>query len=312
MVHSQTDPFMNDHKTECDRCGCEMREDEGYWAEGHDNVCSECYHAIVETCQLCGDDDVMPSGVSEFILVKNELARTATRLPGIYRIKRRPFLCIPMIGGGSLLGADVVFVDRLPKPDREYEISGHVCKKCAQSYAKRFRAIYGDVSDRTKQRGGKYFNPMCERERVRVASVARRHPTMLRDLEEDAAYTLAELRQRWDLPRVKAWHDWLLLEHKGVKVYAIYPGDRYGDSWLSLRPEPRYRNDRCREPGVIFCASGLPTYPQWGYEANRDTYHNHYDYARQHSRPAIIAAIDRGLLTQTGVRNERGELVECR
>lgn len=312
MVRSQTDPFMNDHKTECDRCGCEVREDASYWAEGHTHVCSECYHAIVKTCQLCGDDDVMPSGVSEFILVKNELARTATRLPGIYRIKRRPFLCIPMIGGGSLMEADVVFVDRLPKPDREYEISGHVCKKCAQSYAKRFRAIYGGVSDRFHSVRGKFINPMAERERVRVASVARRHPTMLRDLEEDAVYTLAELRQSWDLPHVQTWHEWLLLEHKGVKVYAIYPGDRYGDSWLSLRPEPRYRDDRCREPGVIFCASGLPTYPQWDYEANRDTYHNHYDYARQHSRPAIIAAIDQGLVTQTGVRNERGELLECR
>lgn len=303
---------MNCKKQECDHCGFGMRDDEGYWAEGHENVCQSCYYHIVKTCQLCGDEDVMPSQVSEFIVVKNELARTATRLPGIYRIKRRPFLLIPIIGGGNLIGSDVVFVDRLPRSDHDYEISGHVCTKCARPYAKRFRAIYGGLPDRMKKIRGKYVDVMFERERVRVASVAKRHLEMLRDLEEDHDYTLARLREVWDLPNVQTWHEWLLLEHKGVKVYKIYWSDRHGDSWLTLRPEPRYRNDRCCEPGVIFCASGLPTFPRWDYDANSDVYRDPYDYARQHSRPAIIAAIDRGMLTQTGVRNENGELVECR
>jgi hypothetical protein len=72
--------------------GAEVRTRNGkpVWKD----VCDSCYRDIVKDCQLCHRDDLMPSDVSAFILVKTELGRTDRRPPGIYRVARHPFLSI--------------------------------------------------------------------------------------------------------------------------------------------------------------------------------------------------------------------------
>lgn len=289
----------------CHQCGMETPFDESLGAEIGDDgkwqdVCRECYDEIVEACQICGRDDVMPSNVSEFIVVKTELADTASRLPGIYKIKHRPFLSIPMIGSGSLHASDVVFVDRLPRRDSKFEISGHTCNECAKPYASKFEAVYGKVRPARNFRR----DPMEERERIHAAATVADNPDMLRDLEIDTA---DEDLQRWcPLPVfATTYHEQLFLEHKGVRVYWTSRGSA---NWLTMRPEPSFRNTSYWPPGIVFAPSGLKTWEdiqldpdrrkdQWG--AYYDTgyrYGHEHDYLNA-ARAACIRAIDQGLIT---------------
>ena len=272
----------------CQRCDCDLPEDENYWAEGYDEgVCSDCYRDIVVTCQLSGEDDVMPSDVSPYILVKAELARTCYRPPGIYRVLRRPFIFGSLLGGGSLTDYYVRFVAPLPKPDHHYEISGHICRKAAKPYHRIWREAYG-------LRGLKIFDHhQWQLERAHTRRTILANPEMLRDLEcdKDRWGDWADLKRVYDLPdTLPTYHEWLALEHNGVRVFFSYRD--LWDSWFTLSPLPSMRY--CRG-NLIFAASSLST---WTGDGQESYYRNH----KACSSAAIIAAIDAGILTQVGVQ----------
>jgi len=304
----------------CNDCGTQLREDEGYWAEGRKkDVCSECYRDIVSDCTICGDEDVMPSDVSDYILCKAELSTTARRPPGIYLVIDRPFLSIPLVGTGSLHASDVLFIDKLPKRDDQYDISGHICKACSKPFARTYRAAYGGFHASGEYR--RYKHPKMSALRFSKAgwefmrdytrSVILANPDMLRDLEcdsvdEDAdghhlSYANAndwnEIKELYKLPDLPTYYEWVAVNRKGVKVYHTIPGSWY---WMSLRPEPMFRNAAGRSKET-FGPSSLPTYDSGGV----------YDYCStgQFCKPAIIKAIDQGILTQQGIFVNGKELV---
>lgn len=288
----------------CHDCGSEVPFDESLGAETGskgkwEDVCRECYNDIVSTCQLCGDEDIMPSDVSPFILVKWELGGTDNRPPGIYKIISRPFLSIPMIGSGSLHGRDVLFVDCLPKRDYDYEISGHTCKKCAAPYANLFAKTYGKDPQRYTGQGYNKKLLVIEREHTARSICAR--PGYMKDIEEDYnGYHWKRLKEFYRLPNLKPFNDWLFKEHNGVKVYRCY---LESSGWLTLRPEPRYRNTHSNSE-FIFAASGLPTWKREG--------EYQYEHPKE-DREAVIAAIDQGILTQDGTFDPAtGERIHCR
>jgi hypothetical protein len=296
-----------DKITTDDSLGAEVatRKGKPVWKD----VCRSCYEDIVQTCQVCGNDDLMPSDVSRFILVKQELGETAVRPPGIYEILYYPFLSIPMIGSGSMGAGDVLFIDHLPKPDRHYDISGHICNNCARTYARIRRAVYG------RKKMTRSWNPKTWRlQREHVRSVILAHPDMLRDLECDKDdCDWKDLQHLFCLPDdLPTYNEWLLLKYRGVKVFMTHETEQRGEGWLSLRPEPKYRcgGPIHDEPGVIFTATSLPTFPQWDYDApeNKDVYHSPNDWAHQHALTAIRRAIKAGYITQKSTLDAKGNV----
>lgn len=296
---------------ECPCCGNETPYEENYWVEGYDSgVCRECHDDEVDTCQLCGDDDVQKSQVSRYIVVKTELADTDRRLPGIYRVKHYPFLSIPIIGGGSMHGSDVLFIDRLPRPDREFEISGHICAKCAAPYEVADKEFYGRVEARVAacKQSWKY-NWLWHRERERVSRSVAAHPEMLRDLEEDYQYSLSELRKLWGFSVfAPTWNEYVFLEHSGVKIYWT-DEERDWANWLTMRPEPRYRSHSCHPPGIVFAPRGLATWekiplrPDRSKDAHGHYYDTGYRYGNEQdfitaAEAACRRAIDAGIITR--------------
>lgn len=321
--HETRITIMSNRK--CGSCGNQIGQDEGYWAEGYKrDVCNECFYDIVKTCQLCGKDDVMPSEVSHFILCKAELSQTCrvSRPPGIFRVIRYPFLTIPMIGGGSMDGNDVLFVDKLPKFDRNYEISGHICTACSKPYAEKCASVYGVKPQRYTSKGWSKELWATEREHTRSTILA--NPDMLRDLECDSykfdprtrkpiehAWTdrWDELREAYLLPNdLPTFHEWVVLDYKGVKVYGTGDYENSGAGWLVLKPEPHYRRYAyCgghRDPGVLFCASSLPTFKR---HKDDGKYHDHYYWNKIQSIPAIKKAIALGLIRQDGTFDAKGK-----
>jgi hypothetical protein len=302
----------------CYNCGTSITLDDSLGAEvvirkGNPvwkDVCCECYDEIVHTCQICGADDVMPSAVSDFILVKWELGRTADRPPGVYQVVRRPFLSIPLVGGGSMDHGSVLFVDRLPKPDCAYDISGHICKECATPYRKLRQQAYGRKDMSAYWKPG-IWRLQCEWTRVTILNF----PDMLRDIECDKTQDWSDwhdLKKLFCLPdELPTYHECVVVNYRGVKVYSTsHYGDRYGDGWLVLRPEPRYRHGtRCdqvidlEKTGGLFNASSLPTFPKMPEDGQ---YHSFYDWEKQHSIPAIRKAIKRGLITNRGTFGTNG------
>jgi hypothetical protein len=286
------DTLPGETPEECQRCGQELDEGEGYWAEGWESdVCEECFLDTVVTCQLSGEEDVMPSDVSPFIVVKTELCTP----PGIYRVLRRPFLLCAMVGGTSLMRHSVRFVAPLPRPDHTFEISGNICRKAAEPYRKLYRKIYG-----TKAWGqGAYGRHLDKIEHAHIRATILANPDMLRDLECDKDhYKFLDLREDYDLPDgLPTYHEWLAVEHKGVKVFFSYRD--LWDSWFTLSPLPKHRY--CRgERRLTFAATCLPTWKSDG----RDRFYRDH---RSCSTKAIIAAIDAGLLTQEGCRDAAGK-----
>lgn len=140
-------PEVPEEQVMCDCCGGEVYDNDGYWHEAFkDDLCNECFYKETNHCQICGED-AMPSHTSEFIVVKVELANTADRVPGIYRIMGRPFLSIPLVGSGSINEKEILFIDKLPKGDGHYDISGHICKECAEPYEKIYRQVYKPIPE---------------------------------------------------------------------------------------------------------------------------------------------------------------------
>lgn len=227
-------------KRKCASCGTEMEHEEGYWHENYKrDICSHCYSKETDTCQLCGNEDLMPSDVSCMILVKHELARTADKPPGIFMILRRPFLSIPLIGGGSMGSSDVLFVDKLPEWDRHYDISGHICVACAKPYQKKCREAYKLSPKSLKE--WRYTKQLWWLEKAHTREVILRNRDMLRDLEndkDDGCYCMPcdweDLKKQYDLPDdLPTFHEYLAFEHRGVKVYGE---DITG--WIALAPDP--------------------------------------------------------------------------
>lgn len=290
---------------ECEQCGCEIDEDHGcYSTDKHSYVCDECYRDYVKTCQLCDNEDVMPPDVSEFILVKNELAGRS-QPPGIYLILSRPFILGCMIGSDSLLENDVLFVDRLPKPDAQYEISGNICKKCARRYQRIFRTAY---KGRTAKRLH-YAKDKWQIEGQRMRNVILRHKEMLRDLECDIrdrdadghhlsyadAGSWKELKKRCNLPDgIHTYHERVFVEHQGVKIYYCGYSDGRDAGWLTWHPEPRFRHNG--HGPDCFSATSLSTYRE-----SKAADASYSDYRqKQWERAAVIKAIEQGILKQEG------------
>lgn len=292
----------------CHECGTDLSENTMLGAEvdGKDvDVCESCYSDIISVCQLCSED-TQPSHVSEYILVKAELGGTSTRPPGIYRILSRPFLSIPMIGSGSMHASDVLFIDRLPEFDEKYDISGHICTKCASRFVEKCADIYG----RRKLKSYDETQWKCEREHTRQTILS--YPDLLRDLECDQAnyapdgshldYANANqwlgLKRLYDLPDgLPTFHEWLFVEHHGLKVFSSYRGR--DPSWFSLSPEPRFRHGAGRLFPTTFAASSLPTHEP--YDSSRQYYHGN-----RLAREAIVKAIEMGLVRQDGTFDEHG------
>lgn len=333
-AEAEEDDSRPEGAIDCARCGSLIEDPESYgayWVEGEDGeVCGECYDEIVTTCQLCGRDDCMPSEVSRFILVKRELARSR-RFPGIYRVTSNPFLSIPLIGSASLDEWHLAFIATLPKPDREFEISGEICNKCAVPYERIWKQVYHygpeykhlrrrplpKIPTKKDSKRGRWRYTWwpthwhTEREHTRASLL--RDPRAVRDLEcwPDYWSDWRDLRNLYRLPKDMAtWSKWVVIEHKGVTVYSLYsdkPNHNYWyQGWLVMSPDPRYRGSIApsfdgADRKLIFCASSLPNYKESG---------NSYYYGESDSRRAIIDAIDRGILTQEGVF-VNGERLTC-
>lgn len=315
----------------CAHCGCEVDfESEGMtvWdKQGNcEDVCSHCYDEHVLTCQICGEE-VMPHEVSSYIVVKVELGECShpNDLPGIYRVRHRPFMSVPMIGSPSLHSGDLLFVDVLPKPDDWFDISGYTCRQCAKRYDAIYWQAYAKAfadekikrrAQRSSYRLKRGWFPVAAAQNRRITAAFTKHPERLMDLECDPD-ELADEYGHVILPRVKTYHDYVALQHKGVTVYRCYLSDqeRYS-GWLLLRPEPRYRgmcSGSCYHNGekldgqVLFSACNLPTWKKpkdW-------PCHSSYDSERS-AKQAILDAIDQGLLRQDGVFGRDGEPLICR
>ena len=278
-------------KIECSSCGNEVEDDDLVGDE-----CYDCYKDSLTDCQICGEG-FEDSEISPFILVKTEFAETGNRIPGIYRVRRRPFMTSGLIGSSWLHGDDLLFIDQLPEPDAHWDISGNICNECSQKneYARIDQETYGQ-NDSTKR--------LSELEQKRVLEVVSAHPKMLRDLETDE---LDEDLQRWcqmpsDLP---TYHPRLFCEHQGVCIY--WTSERYAN-WLTLRPEPSFRGRY--DAGLVFAPTGLSTWEKIPLDPNRakDRCGNYYDtgyrYGHEHdyleaARSACIRAIEQGLITKT-------------
>jgi len=299
------------HSMECGNCGCDVNEEETCWVDSQD-VCDECYNSLTNECQLC-HERFEDRDTSRFILVKAELGITDRRPPGIYWVASRPFLSVPTIGGGSLHGSDVVFVDNLPESDRAYEISGHICKGCAnrKRYESKLRHVYG------KRKLKSYDPERWIKERKYTRRVILANPNMLRDLECDTTHEgkdgiylcyanandWIDIKKLYRLPDLPTYHEWLFVEHQGVRVYKTCSS--YDACWLSVSPEPRFRSGAgCLFPQT-FAASSLPTHVP--YDSRRNFYHGYDD-----AMTAVKLAIEQGLLRQDGCYSKDGVPVNCR
>lgn len=315
-----------DWKGECAICGCDIDESDACYLNGEGDCCPSCFNEHSHTCQLCEEDGLGEDDLSPFILVKTELANcmSRARFPGIYRrINRGAFMSVPMIGSPTVWAYEVAFVATLPKGDDHYDISGHICKACAPRYERIYKRVYEYAP---QPRPVPFFSvdshwPL-EKKHTRRAVLRDRRA--LRNLETHIDPTwrhcrTSDLLSLYGLPRnLKTWSDWIALSYKSVTIYSLHR--RTGDDlegWLTLSPHPSYRNwgwwSRKLNEHLIFCASGLPTYPQKQREPD-DTewrYESRYEKAVK-SRQAIIAAIDAGLLRQDGVYSPTGERLLCR
>ncbi len=298
----------------CGNCGCDVDEDETVWIDSQE-VCDECYYELTSECQLCRER-YEDRYISRFILVKAELGSTDRRPPGIYWVASRPFLSVPLIGSGSLHGSDVVFVDKLPEFDRAYEISGYICKGCAKRrrYESNLRHVYG------KRKLKSYDPERWIKERRYTRRVILANPNMLRDLECDTthedendrhlSYANAndwnDIKKLYGLPDLPTFHEWLFVEHQGVRVYkTCFSYGSCDPGWLSISPEPRFRSGAgCLFPQT-FAASSLPTHVP--YDSQRSFYYG-YDDAMK----AVKLAIEQGFLKQDGCYSADGVPMLCR
>lgn len=311
---------------ECKCCGNEVDYEETYHLDGTGDVCRECYDQEIETCQLCGDTDVQEKQISDFILCKAELSTTAKRPPGIYRVLSYPFMTSSMLGGGWIHGYDVLFIDKLPKADEHYEISGKICTNCAAPYEAKRKQAYG----RRPLAKFRFDKKGWEAERAHTRATILANPDILRDLECDAD-EWGDLQELYDLPELPTYHEWVFLEHRGVKVY--YAGYKSSDSWMTLRPEPRFRTNG---HGMdAFAISGLPNWKKH-HDAHETaaahslqrTFRNidkpprslaehkrwlsPYDTDRAIAKAVTIEAIELGYITQQGIFDRRGKPLSCR
>lgn len=291
----------------CKNCGERFDPDqEGAWIENVGDCCSGCYSELIETCQLCSEE-VQSSEISDFIVCKTELSITGDRPPGIYRVLNWPFMTSSMLGGGWIHSYDLLFIDKLPKPDEQIEISGKLCRKCAAPYQRAYRLAYGHRSPGSfgfSKRG-------WELQKSRTRNVILANPEMLRDLECDAdSYKFRKLKEIYDLPDgLPTYHEWIFVKHKGVKVF--YAGYKRADSWMTWHPEPKYRTNG--HGPHCFAPSGLPAYEK--HAPTHDSSGYEYSCISRDliaARPAVIEAIELGILRQDGVFDQNGKELVCR
>lgn len=312
----------------CKSCAEVTDFEETRYLDDVGDVCRSCYDEEIETCQLCGNDDVQKKQVSDFILCKFELSRTARRPPGIYRVLHYPFLTCSMLGGGFMHGYDVLFVDKLPKPEEHYEISGKICETCAKEFEQKRRDAYGR---RPLTKFG-FDKKGWELERAHTRAVAVANPDMMRDLEcdQDSSYW-TELKEAYDLPDLPTYREWVFVEHQGVKVF--YAGYKSPDSWMTWHPEPRFRSNGHGQD--VFSPTGLPNWKKHkdAYEhdyavrmqklfrnidkpprslAEHKKYISPYDTSRAINKGVTIEAIELGFVRQDGVYDRRGKPAQYR
>jgi hypothetical protein len=159
-------------------------------------------------------------------------------------------------------------------------------------------------------------------EKAHTRNTILENPDMLRELECDNetnrqtgayAHKWEDLQKRYDLPLLPTYHEWLFVEHQGVKVFTTSPLSTpyHAEGWFVLRPEPCYRNTHRSNEGLMFAACSLPTYPKIDH-GKMDGPHAYNSYNRQrYSKPAIINAINQGILTQNGVIGKDGKVCIC-
>lgn len=362
---------------ECSRCQNTLADEEGYSVETSrgkwEEFCSSCHHDQVDDCKIC-DEETDPAQISGFILLKTEAAKTMGFLPGVYRVRNRPLYYGSMLGGGHMSRSSLLFLDKLPKPDENYGISGHICRGCAGPYAKIWRENYRTEHTQTlreqviktrKDRIEKskaleiangdsppkhWDNPyephlldlLQAAEVNRARKVIAAHPEMLLDLECDPSIqpepgeesakeprrfddsTWKDICNALELPDevrygTKTYHDWIFVDHRGVKIY--YAGYKRADSWMTLHPEPRFRTNG--HGGQAFAISGLPNWKthkdaelQKRAESLMETfkgihkptktleeykeYISPYDTERAIAKDVVIEAIQLGWITQAG------------
>lgn len=289
---------MNTDPTECESCHADLDTEEienPHEDEDGDVICDNCYRDSLVDCQIC-EDGHEANDMSQFILVKAELAETGNRIPGVYTRTDRTTMMHCMLGSTELLGGNILFIEQLPWRDDVIEISGEICKQCAEKrcYNVLKNAAYGLETNGQK---------LAELEKKRVLEVVTQSPEILQDLDTD---TLDEKILRWcDLPSDKPTY-WplIFLDYKGVKIYSTIKNN---STWLTIRPEPSFRGKYT--PGLVFTATGLSTWEPIKLDPNRtkDPGGNYYDtgYRYGHEsdqmeacREACRKAIDLGLITQ--------------
>ena len=292
---------MSETTTTCESCGCESEYDR----------CEECEYQQTTDCNIC-EEQIEIEDASDFILMKADLSATGQRPPGVYLRKTKgPFMVQPMLGAGWLTSHSVLFVDKLPKRSDEYDLSGYICQQCSKKYADIVARIY--ESDRS-----------WDVERKFTRDIILANPDMLRDLECDSVSKdehgkhlryandndWNDIKKIYDLPDLPTFHEWIFVEHNGVKVFQTrHPGYFSGDDpgWLALSPEPRFRSGAgCLFPQT-FAPCSLPTH-----EGFDNDWNSKYYIGRRKAIEAVVSAIDQGILRQDGIFDESGQPITCR
>ena len=152
-----TNPVSNEdismlisHDCECDSCGDSIFDMEDFpnVSQKHDFVlCEECYNEkYMETCSICEENYDISDGNTDIIVINEELGKTLSYTPGIYKILEYPFFYGDMIFGFEGFYPNAI---ELVTPIRinEYKkinvgkgfeevSSGHICPDCINRFTK--------------------------------------------------------------------------------------------------------------------------------------------------------------------------------
>lgn len=270
---------------ECAECSNEFDpNDGGSWIEGVGDVCGDCRYEAGRECVVCeeryGKQGEYWSGL---ILANHEFAALGDLwVPGFYRYERG-FYTPSMIGSGFVSDEYLLFAgtaEELP------ETSGYVCRDCGAEASAAAALYYGPKARKQYGRTGRQPDVReMERHWMRAALAA--HPDCLRGHECEPE-ELADFWKELEIEPLKTWSDWLVVEHKGVRVYSVYP-IRDHVSWLTMDATTKGRGNYA---SGRFDHGHLPGHlPDWwkcrGY---------HGGSCLEYVRRALCHAIDRGYL----------------
>ncbi len=286
---------------ECAHCGTTYDPDDGgSYIEGIGDCCDDCRHDAGTKCALCddryGDQDQYWSSL---IVANYEFAEAGDLwMPGFYLANGSPYTGA-MIGSGSVHINNLLYAGwTLPLPALP-DLSGWVCAYCGEAHARAAKLYYG--KHRKSWRGE---GPAEEMEAHRMRAALAANPDLLRGHECEPE-ALDALWKRLHIAPLPTWNEWLLVAHRGVRVWRQHLCNDW--NYAVLRPEPRYREERIQvgtyhweHNTATFHVTDLATYHPGEWHGNSGS-----SISQHEAQEAIRTAIDRGILTQAGIVNEK-------